>query len=114
MQYYVFHTWLQDYILKCNISLLGFQTMQAERFEEERKGESSGIAVLVNNRWWNPGHATVKHCFCSPDAELLAVCFCPYYLPREFTSVITVAVYIPSSAGADTACDFISSAVAKL
>ena len=39
---------------------------------------------------------------------------CPYYLPREFTSPITIAVYIPLSADAVVACEVISSATAKL
>ncbi|KAK0145657.1 hypothetical protein N1851_015438 [Merluccius polli] len=38
----------------------------------------------------------------------------PYYLPREFTSTITIAVYIPPSADAAVACEVISSATAKL
>ena len=38
-----------------------------------------GVAVIVNNRWCNPGHATVKHRFCSLEIELLAVSFRPYY-----------------------------------
>ena len=37
-----------------------------------------------------------------------------YYLPREFTSTITIAVYIPPSADAEVACEVISSATAKL
>lgn len=50
--------------------------------------------------------------FCNPDIEMLAVSFHPYYLPREFTSSIMVAVSIPPSAGANAACDIISSFVA--
>ena len=73
------------------------------------KSKSSGIAVLVNNRW-----TTVKHCFCSPNIELLAVSFCPCYLQREFSSVIVVTIYILPSAGADTVCDIIISTVAEL
>ena len=56
----------------------------------------------------------MKHCLCRPDTELLAVGFRPCYLSREFTSVIVVAVYILPSAGADAACDIVSSAAAKL
>ena len=37
---------------------------------------------IVNNRWFNPGHATVNHHICSLDIEILAVNFCPHYLPR--------------------------------
>ena len=45
---------------------------------------------------------------------MLAVGMRPYYLPREFTSTIVLAVYIPPSADAAVACDVIGSAAAKL
>ena len=38
----------------------------------------------------------------------------PFYLPREFTSVVLIAVYIPPSADATVACDVISSTAAQL
>ncbi|KAK0154383.1 hypothetical protein N1851_003537 [Merluccius polli] len=38
----------------------------------------------------------------------------PYYLLREFTPTIVIAVYIPPSADAAVACEVISSATAKL
>ena len=56
--------------------------------KRSRKSKGGGIAVLVNNRWRNPGHATVNHRFCSLDLKLLAGTFCPYYLQKEFTSVM--------------------------
>ena len=70
--------------------------------------------MLVNNRWCHPGHITVKCHICIPDIEVMAVGFRPFYLPREFTSVILIAVYIPLSAVAENACDVISSIVAKM
>ncbi|KAJ8398118.1 hypothetical protein AAFF_G00431950 [Aldrovandia affinis] len=48
------------------------------------------------------------------SAELLAVGLRPYYLPREFSHVIVVVVYIPPSANAARACDVIHSTVARL
>ena len=45
------------------------------------------------------------HCLCSPDIELLVVSLCPYYLPREFTCAIVIAVV--------TACDIICSVTAR-
>ena len=37
----------------------------------------------------------MKKRFCSPDVELLCVGMCPYFLPRELTSAIVVAVPPP-------------------
>ena len=41
--------------------------------------------------------------FCSPDQEYLIMKCPPYYLPREFSSVIVTAVYIPPQADTTTA-----------
>ena len=88
-------TWLQEHIPSSNIVLLRLQTIREDRvLKRSRKSKGGEIVMLVNNRWCNPGHATLKHCFCSPDIELLAMSFCPVYLPREFTRVIVVAFTI--------------------
>lgn len=39
----------------------------------------------------------------------MAVGLRPYYLPREFTSVVAIIVYIPPSGNAEAACDDILS-----
>ena len=117
---------LQEYCLKCftepwlqehidfSIALPRFQTKRAYReMKRSEKSKGGGNAVLVNKRWCNPGHSLLEYNFCSPNMELLAVSFC-HYLPREFTCVVVVVVYIPPSAGAHARCDIISSAVAKL
>lgn len=56
----------------------------------------------------------VKERLYTADIELLAVGMHLYYLPREFTSTIVIAVYIPPSADAVMACDVISSTAARL
>ncbi len=42
---------------------------------------------------------------CSPDLEHLMMEWRPYYLPREFTSVILTVVYIPPHADTNHALD---------
>ena len=83
-------------------------------FSRSQKKKGGGLALYVSERWCNPGHVTVKERHCTPDIELLAVGMRPYYLPREFTSTIIIAVYIPPSADAAAACEVISSTAAKL
>lgn len=39
--------------------------------------------------------------FCNREVKLLAIRIRPYYLLREFTSVIAITVYIPPSGKAD-------------
>jgi len=47
---------------------------------------------------------------CSPDLEYLTVKSRPYYLPREFTSAILTAVYIPPQVDVKIALDLMHAA----
>ena len=108
-------SWLHTDIPDHDDSTEGFHTVRTTRdctTSGKRKG--GGLAVYVNNRWCNPGHLTVKDRICSPDIELLAVGLRSYYLPREFSHAIAVAVYIPPSANPTSACDVIHSTIARL
>ncbi|XP_037391913.1 sialoadhesin-like, partial [Pygocentrus nattereri] len=54
-----------------HVSINGFQTVRADRgCTESGKRKGGGLAVLVNNRWCNPGHITIKERTCCPDIEL--------------------------------------------
>ncbi|TWW56168.1 hypothetical protein D4764_08G0001550 [Takifugu flavidus] len=70
--------------------------------------------MFGNDRWCNPGHIRVKEQYCSKDIELIAVSIRPYYLPREFSHVIAITVYIPPSADAAAACETVHTVVSKL
>ena len=71
-------TWLQEIISRLqHLSAWISDNKGGQKYEEERKKQRSC-------RFCKPGHATVKHCFCSPDIELLAVSLCPHYLPRVY------------------------------
>ena len=108
-------TWLHEQIPDSNATIPGFHTVRADRdTAASGKKKGGGLAVLVNNRWCHPGHISVKERFCSPDIELIAIGLRPYYLPREFTSVIAITVYIPPSGNADAACDVIHATTAAL
>ena len=58
---------------------------------------------MVNEGWCHSGNITVLQRFCSPEVEILAIKCRPHYLPRKFTSVVIVAVYIPPQACTKTA-----------
>ena len=108
-------TWLHEYIPDSNTTVDGFQTVRADRSHRESgKRKGGGLAILVNNKWCHPGHVTVKECVCSSDIELLAVSLRPYYLPREFSHMIILVVYIPPSANVALATDVIQTVVARL
>ena len=67
--------------------------------------------MFVNERWCNPRHVSVKEQRCTRDIELLAVSIRPYHLPREFSHVIAITVYIPPSADAAAACELLHTVV---
>lgn len=56
----------------------------------------------------------VKERFCSLNIKLLALGMRPFYLLREFTSAIIVAVYVPPSADSEESVDTIHSTVSGL
>uniref|UniRef100_A0A3B1JXG3 Reverse transcriptase domain-containing protein n=1 Tax=Astyanax mexicanus TaxID=7994 RepID=A0A3B1JXG3_ASTMX len=108
-------TWLTASIPDANVNIPGFVTVRADR-DSARSGKSKGggLAILINNRWCNPGHVTVKETICCRDVELLAVSLRPYYVPREFSHAIVVCVYVPPRADAEAACDVIHATFARL
>ncbi|XP_073674252.1 uncharacterized protein [Garra rufa] len=108
-------TWLNQDTPDSVVSLTGFTFVRADRSAEESgKKKGGGLAVFVNDRWCNPGHVNVKVKLCSRDIELLAVSVRPYYIPREFSHVLVLTVYIPPSANAAAACECVHSTVSKL
>ena len=52
---------------------------------------------------------------CSPEVGYLMISYRPHYLPREFSSVFFIAVYIPpqTKAGTKTALNELYSAISK-
>lgn len=108
-------TWLTNNMPDSLISFTGFRTIRADRdTTASGKQEGGGLILLANNKWCNPTHAIIKEQICNKDIELLAVSLRPYYLPREFTVVVAIVVYIPPSAKAEAACDVVRSTIARL
>ncbi|KAJ0002714.1 hypothetical protein NQD34_007863 [Periophthalmus magnuspinnatus] len=98
-------SWLTPQIPDSAVAMDNFHLLRADRTAESGKRKGGGLALFVNEKWCKPGHCTVKMQLCNKDIELLAVSMRPYYLPREFSHVIVIAVYVPPSANAETACD---------
>ena len=53
--------------------------------------------------------------FCSPEVEYLMISCRPHYLPREYSSIFFVAVYLPpqTDAGTKTALNKLYTAISK-
>jgi hypothetical protein len=53
---------------------------------------------MINYSWCDCDNIHKLKFFCSPDLEYLTIKWWPHYLPREFSSVLVTAVYIPPQA----------------
>ncbi|KAK1804661.1 hypothetical protein P4O66_020656 [Electrophorus voltai] len=80
-----------------------FSVHHMDKMADSRKLRGGGVCVMVNNSWCNNANVVTLDRSCSPNLELLALKLRPFYLPREFTSVIINTVYIPPQANMDTA-----------
>jgi len=97
-------TWLTQNTSDANVDVPGFTTVRVDRdCRRIGKRKGGGLALFINNRWYNPGHVTGKETECNRDIELLGVGFRLYYMPREFSHAIVVCVYVPPRAHTETA-----------
>ncbi len=61
---------------------------RADRALVEGGKSRDGLCVYINDAW-------CKHC--SPLVEFMIIKCRPFYLPREYTAILLIAVYIPPS-----------------
>ena len=61
------------------------------------------VCFMINNSWCDHNNIQEQKSFCSSNLEFLTIKCWPFYLPREFLSVIVTAVYIPPQANTKTA-----------
>ncbi len=78
--------------------LLWFQTQ-----ELTGKSRGGGVCFYINNLWCDERNIHSIKSFCSPDLEFHTLLCRPFWLPREFTAIIIMAVYIPPQANTDQA-----------
>ncbi|KAK1792063.1 hypothetical protein P4O66_001841 [Electrophorus voltai] len=87
-----------------NPAVLRHAVQPAEFFSVHRmdriwgKSRGGGVCVMINNSWCSNANVVTFAHSCSPNLELLALKFCSFYLPHEFTSAIVNTVYIPPQA----------------
>jgi hypothetical protein len=84
-----------------------------DRTAASGKTRAGGLCIFVNNSWCTISKDVSSHC--SPEVEFLMISCRPHYLPREFSSIFFVAVYIPpqSEAGTKKALIELYSAISK-
>lgn len=105
-------TWLNNSCPDNAIELAGRHTHRADRIADDSgKTRGGGLCIYINNAWCINSATTESHC--SPNVEFLMVKCRPYYLPRELTSIILTAVYIPPDANAKLAMKELYTAISK-
>jgi hypothetical protein len=85
------------------------------------KTRGGSLCIFVNNSWctfvnsWCTSNIKEVLRFHLPEVEYLMISCRPHYLPREFSSIFFVAVYLPpqTNAGTKTALNELYKAISK-
>ncbi len=105
-------TWLNDNIPDSAIQLNRLTCYRSDRDTTlSGKSRGGGLCVYINKEWCNNTAVLSKHC--SSLVEFMFVKCRPFYLPREFTAIVIVAVYIPPCANAKDALRELYSAISE-
>uniref|UniRef100_A0A8C7QER3 DNA-directed RNA polymerase n=1 Tax=Oncorhynchus mykiss TaxID=8022 RepID=A0A8C7QER3_ONCMY len=69
---------------------------------------------MINETWCDHNNIQELKSLCSPDLEFLTIKCRPHYLPRELSSIIITAAYIPPQADISTALNKLYLTLCKL
>ncbi len=75
-----------------------FSVLRMDRTAEAGKSKGGGVCFMTNKEWCDPRNISSLSRSCSPHLEHLSIICRPFYLPREFSTVIVTAAYIPPQA----------------
>ncbi len=92
-------TWLMPLVLDTDVRPSdNFSVLRMDRTAEARKNKGGGVCFMINRKWCDPKNISILSRSCSPHLEHLSIICCPFYLPREFSSIVVTSVYIPPQA----------------
>ncbi len=80
-----------------------FSVLRMDRTAEAGKTKGGGVCFFINKKWCDPRNISILSRSCSPHLEHLSIICRPFYLPREFTSILMSAIYIPPQADTSVA-----------
>ncbi len=75
-----------------------FSVLRMDRTAEAGKNKGGGVCFMINKKWCDPRNISILSRSCLPHLEHLSIICRPFYLPREFSSIVVTAVYIPPQA----------------
>ena len=108
-------TWLTGETQSEAVQPAGFSTHRADRNKHlSGKERGGGVCLMANVTWCDERNIQELKSFCSPDLEFLTIKCRPHYLPREFSSIIITAVYIPPQADTSMALNELYLTLCKL
>ncbi len=97
-------TWMSAMVPDSAIELTGFSVLRSDRMKGlTGKIRGGGVCFYINNSWCDEKNLHYIKSFYSPDLEFHMLLCRPFWLPREFTVIIIMAVYIPPQANTDQA-----------
>ena len=100
-------TWLNSSVPDSAVVPPGFNLFRSDReFTEVDKSTGGGLCFLLNDEWCTD--AKILSHSCTPELETLFIKCRPFYLPREFGSILLCATYVPPDANAKSAIDQLS------
>ena len=84
------------------IQLAGFTLHRQDRTAASGKTRGIGLRIFINNNWCTKSNIKEVWWFFSPEVDYLMISCRPHYLPREFSSIFFVAVYLPPQTNTGT------------
>ncbi len=72
-----------------------FSVLRMDRTAEAGKNKGGGVCFFINKKWCDSRNISILSRSCSPHLEHLSIICRPFYLPREFSSIVITSVYIP-------------------
>ncbi len=71
-----------------------FSVLRMDRTAEAGKTKGGGVCFMINKKCCDPRNISILSHSCSPHLEHLSIICHPFYLPREFSSIVATAFYI--------------------
>ncbi len=75
-----------------------FSVLRMDRTAEAGKTKGGGVCFMINRKGCDPRNISILSRSCSPHLEHLSIICRPFYLPREFSSIVITSVYISPQA----------------
>lgn len=105
-------TWLNSNIPDSAMELTGCTLFHADGTSNAGKKVGGGLCIYLNNARYT--NAAIMDKLCTPHLEYTVVRCRPFYLPREYSMVLVIAVYIPPNANVKLVLELFYTAISKL